>query len=411
MRFLRPTLRIRMALLYGGLVFLVGLSLLFTAVVLVRHALASLPFFSAPGTITVHDANGAVIHEVAPSELGAQAQKEAVNYLLGTGLLYFGIIVIIGATGGYLLARQALRPLAQLTRTARKMSTETLDQRIDLGGPHDELRELADTFDEMLARLNHAFDSQRMFVANASHELRTPLASLKALTETLRDGALEDPPAAERFLNSMETEIDALTQMVQELLELSRIESGQAALRLAPAAVAQIITPSVERLRPQAERNGLNLQVVIAEDTPPVLADVERMQQVVSNLVHNAIKFTPPGGSITVRAQQGRDGQIPASARKTRPLVSGGWPVVIVEVADTGMGIPARDLPRVFERFYKADRARGSGGAGLGLSIAHHLVEGHGGHIWVESEEGEGSTFFFSLPLAETSAHNPLNVL
>lgn len=262
-----------------------------------------------------------------------------------------------------------------------------------------------------LSRIRRLETVRRDFISNISHELRTPLASLKALTETLRDGALDDPPAAERFLGSMETEIDALTQMVQELLELSRIESGQAALRLAPAAVAQIITPSVERLRPQAERNGLNLQVVIAEDTPPVLADVERMQQVVSNLVHNAIKFTPPGGSITVRAQQGRDGQIPASARKTRPLVSGGWPVVIVEVADTGMGIPARDLPRVFERFYKADRARGSGGAGLGLSIAHHLVEGHGGHIWVESEEGEGSTFFFSLPLAETSAHNPLNVL
>ncbi len=262
-----------------------------------------------------------------------------------------------------------------------------------------------------LSRIRRLETVRRDFISNISHELRTPLASLKALTETLRDGALDDPPAAERFLGSMETEIDALTQMVQELLELSRIESGQAALRLAPAAVAQIITPSVERLRPQAERNGLNLQVVIAEDTPPVLVDVERMQQVVSNLVHNAIKFTPPGGSITVRAQQGRDGQIPASARKARPLVSGGWPVVIVEVADTGMGIPARDLPRVFERFYKADRARGSGGAGLGLSIAHHLVEGHGGHIWVESEEGEGSTFFFSLPLAETSAHNPLNVL
>jgi len=262
-----------------------------------------------------------------------------------------------------------------------------------------------------LSRIRRLETVRRDFISNISHELRTPLASLKALTETLRDGALDDPPAAERFLGSMETEIDALTQMVQELLELSRIESGQAALRLAPAAVAQIITPSVERLRPQAERNGLNLQVVIAEDTPPVLVDVERMQQVVSNLVHNAIKFTPPGGSITVRAQQGRDGQIPASARKARPLVSGGWPVVIVEVADTGMGIPERDLPRVFERFYKADRARGSGGAGLGLSIAHHLVEGHGGHIWVESEEGEGSTFFFSLPLAETSAHNPLNVL
>jgi two-component system phosphate regulon sensor histidine kinase PhoR len=262
-----------------------------------------------------------------------------------------------------------------------------------------------------LSRIRRLETVRRDFISNVSHELRTPLASLKALTETLRDGALDDPPAAQRFLDRMETEIDALTQMVQELLELSRIESGQVALRLAPAAAAQIITPPVDRLRAQAERGELDLQIEIAEDAPLVLADVERMQQVVTNLVHNAIKFTPPGGSITVRAQAGRDGQIPASARQTRPMVSGGWPVVIVEVIDTGVGIPARDLPRVFERFYKADRARGSGGTGLGLSIARHLVESHGGHIWVESQDGAGSTFAFSLPVAETASLNPLNVL
>jgi two-component system phosphate regulon sensor histidine kinase PhoR len=262
-----------------------------------------------------------------------------------------------------------------------------------------------------LSRIRRLETVRRDFISNVSHELRTPLASLKALTETLRDGALDDPPAAERFLNRMETEIDALTQMVQELLELSRIESGQVALRLAPAAAAQIITPPVDRLRAQAERSELDLQIEIAENAPLVLADVERMQQVVTNLVHNAIKFTPPGGSITVRAKVGRDGQIPASARQTRPMVSGGWPLVIVEVIDSGVGIPARDLPRVFERFYKADRARGSGGTGLGLSIARHLVESHGGHIWVESQEGVGSTFAFSLPVAETASLNPLNVL
>ncbi len=262
-----------------------------------------------------------------------------------------------------------------------------------------------------LSRIRRLETVRRDFISNISHELRTPLASLKALTETLRDGALDDPPAAERFLNSMETEIDALTQMVQELLELSRIESGQVALRLSPTPLVHIISPSVERLRPQAERNELDLQVIIAEGTPLVLADAERMQQVVTNLVHNAIKFTPPGGAITVRAQAGRDGQIPASARQNRPLVSGGWPVVIVEVVDTGVGIPARDLPRVFERFYKADRARGSGGTGLGLSIARHLVESHGGYIWVESQEGMGSTFAFSLPVAEAASLNPLNVL
>jgi two-component system phosphate regulon sensor histidine kinase PhoR len=209
----------------------------------------------------------------------------------------------------------------------------------------------------------------------------------------------------------METEIDALTQMVQELLELSRIESGQVALRLRAASVAEVVAPPVERLLTQAERSELTLRVEIAGDAPAVLVDVERIQLVVTNLVHNAIKFTPPGGSITVRARVGRDGEVPASARQNRPLVSGGWPVVIVHVVDTGVGIPARDLPRVFERFYKADRARGSGGTGLGLSIARHLVESHGGTIWVESQEGVGSTFSFSLPVAEAASLNPLNVL
>ncbi len=262
-----------------------------------------------------------------------------------------------------------------------------------------------------LSRIRRLETVRRDFISNISHELRTPLASLKALTETLRDGAIEDPPAAERFLNSMETEIDALTQMVQELLELSRIESGQVALRLRTASVEEVVAPPVERLLTQAERSELTLSVEIARDAPLVLVDVERIQLVVTNLVHNAIKFTPPGGSITVRARVGRDGEVPASARQNRPLVSGGWPVVIVEVVDTGVGIPARDLPRVFERFFKADRARGSGGTGLGLSIARHLVESHGGAIWVESQEGVGSTFFFSLPIAEASSLNPLNVL
>jgi two-component system phosphate regulon sensor histidine kinase PhoR len=262
-----------------------------------------------------------------------------------------------------------------------------------------------------LSRIRRLETVRRDFISNISHELRTPLASLKALTETLRDGALEDPPAAERFLNSMETEIDALTQMVQELLELSRIESGQVALRLRTAAVEDVVSLPVERLLAQAERSELALHVEIADDLPLVLVDVERMQLVVTNLVHNAIKFTPPGGAITVRAWTGRDGEIPASARPSKAMVSGGWPVVIVQVIDSGVGIPARDLPRVFERFYKADRARGSGGTGLGLSIARHLVESHGGAIWVESEEGVGSTFSFSLPLAETASLNPLNVL
>lgn len=222
---------------------------------------------------------------------------------------------------------------------------------------------------------------RRDFVSNISHELRTPLASLKALVETLRDGALEDPSAAQRFLNRIETEVDVLTQMVEELLELSRIESRQVPLRLESVALTDIVTPAVERLLAQAERAGLNVSVADLSHLPSVLADAERMRQVVTNLVHNAIKFTPSGGDITVGAE----------------LVAG---EVVVSVRDTGVGIPADALPRIFERFYKADRARSGGGTGLGLSIAKHIVQAHGGRIWAESREGLGSVFRFSVPLA-----------
>lgn len=220
---------------------------------------------------------------------------------------------------------------------------------------------------------------RRDFISNISHELRTPLASLKALVETLRDGALEDPPAAQRFLNRIEAEVDALSQMVQELLELSRLEAGQMPFHMVPTEVADIIIPPVERLRPMAERAGLQLTVNLPAGLPKVLADAERIGQVVTNLVHNAIKFTPPGGMVEVSAQlQGTE--------------------VVIAVRDTGVGIPADALPRIFERFYKADRARAGGGTGLGLSIAKHIVQTHGGRIWAESVEGRGSTFYFSLP-------------
>jgi two-component system phosphate regulon sensor histidine kinase PhoR len=229
-----------------------------------------------------------------------------------------------------------------------------------------------------LTRIRQLETVRRDFVSNISHELRTPLASLQALVDTLRDGALTDPPAAQRFLNRMEVEVDALTQMVQELLELSRIESGQVPFHLEPVAVASAVRPAVERLLPQAERAGLEVSVELPEALPAVLADAERIQQVVTNLLHNAIKFTPAGGKVHLWAEA--EGQR-----------------VVIRVRDTGVGIAAEALPRIFERFYKADRARSGGGTGLGLSIAKHIVEGHGGRIWAESVEGQGSTFHFAL--------------
>jgi two-component system phosphate regulon sensor histidine kinase PhoR len=239
-----------------------------------------------------------------------------------------------------------------------------------------------------LTQLRRLETVRRDFVSNISHELRTPLASLRALVETLRDGALDDPPAAARFLDRIETEVDALAQMVQELLELSRIESGRVPLRRRPTPVSDIVLRPVERLQPQAERAGIDLIIDLQGGLPPVMADAERMHQVITNLVHNAIKFTPPGGTITVRARQH---SAPGPDR------------VVFSVHDTGEGISREDLARIFERFYKVDRARSAGGTGLGLAIAKHLVRAHEGEIWAESVEGQGSTFFLTLPSVNPS--------
>lgn len=232
-----------------------------------------------------------------------------------------------------------------------------------------------------LTRLQRLETVRKDFVSNISHELRTPLASLKALTETLLEGALEDPPAAKRFINRINIEVDALSQMVAELLELSRIESGRVPLELRPIHPRELLLPAFDRMAVQAERKEVQIVVNCPDELTAVLADPPRMQQVLVNLIHNAIKFSNPGGEITLSAWQNGE-------------------QVLFSVHDTGVGIPAEDLPRIFERFFKSDRARSGGGTGLGLAISRHLVEAHGGRIWAESVETRGSTFTFSLPAA-----------
>ena len=231
-----------------------------------------------------------------------------------------------------------------------------------------------------LTRVRKLETVRRDFISNISHELRTPLASLKALTETLQDGALSDPETAPRFLGRMVTEVDALTQMAQELLDLSRIESEQVELSLKPVVPGKLLSSAAERMRLQTERAGLSLRVDCPDDLPRVNADEPRIEQVLVNLIHNAVKFTRSGGEIVLLAEAGKG-------------------VVRFAVKDTGAGIPAEDIPRIFERFYRVDKSRAGGGTGLGLSISRHIIESHGGEIWVESVEGKGSVFFFTLPL------------
>ena len=237
---------------------------------------------------------------------------------------------------------------------------------------------------------------RRDFISNISHELRTPLASLRAVVETLQVGALEDPPAARRFLSRADHEVDTLTQMVEELLELSRIESGRVPIRLSPTAVSDLVEIPVERFKAQAKRDHIKLILDLPTGLPTVFADADRIQQVVNNLVHNAIKFTPKG-TITVTAFSPEN--TPKSIQREIEDLP---PSVVICVQDTGSGISPDDLSRIFERFYKSDRARtrGKGGTGLGLAIARHIVQSHNGIIWAESKEGKGSTFYFTLRTA-----------
>ena len=218
------------------------------------------------------------------------------------------------------------------------------------------------------------------FVANVSHELRTPIATLKAIVETLEGGAIEDPVAARDFVARMGEEIDGLAQLVQELLSLARVESGADRLAIEQLPPELLLHEIARRMAAFVERAGLDLAVEAEDELPRVAADPGRIGQVLANLVHNAVKFTPAGGHV----------RLTASARGDR---------VELAVHDTGVGIDPADLDRVFERFYKSDRSRAGGGTGLGLAIAKHIVQAHGGEIQAWSAgPGRGSTFAFTLP-------------
>ena len=226
------------------------------------------------------------------------------------------------------------------------------------------------------------------FIDNLSHELRTPLTNVRLLTETLaRDLDRTDlPPRIRDGIVKIDIESGHLVQMVNELLDLSKIEQGTVALHLDAVDVGDIVLASVERLRLFADRQGVRLETDIVADLPPVRGDDERFGQMLVNLLHNAVKFSPDGGLVTVHAA----------------LVG---EEVVISVEDRGVGIPATDLGRVFERFYKVDKARvrGKGGTGLGLAIVRHIAESHGGRAWVESEEGRGSTFNVAIPAGDAA--------
>lgn len=236
-----------------------------------------------------------------------------------------------------------------------------------------------------LQRLGRA---RREFVANISHELRTPITSLQLLAETLQGDVLDDKVLLTDLINRARIQIELLKQLTDELMDLALIESGQAPIRLIPILAAELVNDALTPLRPQLERKHIALETHIPPDME-VLADPQAIRKVIGNLTHNAWKFTPEGGRITIRAVWRNEGAD-----------------VEMSIQDTGAGIPQKDLPRIFERFYKVDRARTRTqgelrGTGLGLAISKHIVEAHGGKIWAESAEGKGSTFHLTLPSGE----------
>lgn len=247
---------------------------------------------------------------------------------------------------------------------------------------HDLTVPLAMATIDDITRLRHLETVRRDFVANVSHELRTPLASIRLLVETLEGGAMHDEEASTHFLHRIQVEVDSMAGMVEELLELSRLESGALTLNLQTVNITSLLGSVVARLAPIARAKDIHVSLDMGDVPLLVRADPDRLEQVAMNLIHNGIKFTPGAGRVTVRCR--RQG-----------------PGVLVDVIDTGPGLAPSDASRIFERFYKVDKGRNrTGGAGLGLAIARHLVELHGGRLQVVSESGQGSRFTFSLPSA-----------
>ena len=233
------------------------------------------------------------------------------------------------------------------------------------------------------------------FVANVSHELRTPLTSIKGYVEALLDGAKDDPAASVKFLEIILKQSDRLNLIIEDLLELSKIESGSVSFKEEPLELRSIVDRTLSTIKPIAEKNRHRLVTAVDPSLPPMAGDEGRLVQVLTNLLDNAVKYTPTGGTITVGAK------LVLSIGSDEPAPS----AIELSVADTGIGIPEADRPRVFERFYRVDKARSRelGGTGLGLAIVKHIVEGHGGQVWVEANHPQGSRFVVRLPLSTTT--------
>ena len=303
-------------------------------------------------------------------------------------MLTFAAILSVGF--GLLYAMPLSSRIERVRAGTQRIAGGELGSEVKVEG-HDEVAGLAADFNRMARALEEAAEreretekSRRDLVAAVSHDLRTPLASTRALMEALADGVADDP---ERYLSSASRELEHLSRLVDDLFELARIDAGVLELTLEEASLHDMISDTISSFHPQAERKGVRLAGEILDDVDPVLANPPKLQRVLHNLVSNALRHTPPDGTVTLRAAP--EGEV---AR--------------IEVSDTGEGIPAEDLPRVFDRSFRGEQSRtrsekeDAPGAGLGLAIARGLVEAHGGTMDVQSEPGHGSRFYFTLKRA-----------
>jgi two-component system sensor histidine kinase GlrK len=293
----------------------------------------------------------------------------------------------------YFHARGVSRPLKKLTQELRRVGWGEFRRSLDLRGPK-EVRALAQSFNWMAESLAELDQMKTDFIAHVSHDLRTPLTGIQEGTALLLEGTPEPvTPAQREILQIVRSHSERLCHSISAILDLSKMEAGMMEYLREPCDLVTLIDKSVAMVHLLAQKKRLRLEVAQISVLPLLAIDAERIQQVLMNLLSNAVKFTPPGGTIGIAAttQQHQESQ------RT-------W--VEVRVTDTGVGIPAEDVERVFDRFYQSSFHRGQHqpGTGLGLAIARHIVEAHGGQIWVESRVGAGTTFVFTLPVESNDA-------
>jgi signal transduction histidine kinase len=316
-----------------------------------------------------------------PLEQALEPARRYFFWLLFSALL---VIIAVGALGG-LLAHSLAGPVDRLTSAAERLARGDLNVRIEPEGT-PEMTRLTQAFNAMASRLQKNIEELRGFVANASHELRTPLTTVKLRVEALRAGALQDSLVAERFLTEIEEQTDRMSRMVNDLLDLSRIESGIEPGERTALKMGEIVSQVSKTFRVRAENSGIQMVLQIDPGLPQIQADEDQIWRVVMNLLDNAITYTSKKGRVDLRVKSTPDNR---------------W--IRVEVQDTGFGISSKELPHIFERFYRSENTRQrkspSRSSGLGLAIAKSIIENHGGKIGVNSRLGEGSLFWFELPV------------